>query len=124
MHGGIFCALFKNKDEYTGHMFCKKCGRPNEKDGDIPQRNSLVLIQNTQSRSAQLEKIYLQDPRHWINTILLVLCNGDHFALHYSTLACSARNTVRWRLFVVPHEDEDQCNTVLAALIVHTMDIA
>ena len=27
MHGGIFCALFENEDDYTGNMYCKKCGR-------------------------------------------------------------------------------------------------
>ena len=44
MHGGIFCALFENEDEYTGNMFCKKCGRPNERQIESPPRNSFVRI--------------------------------------------------------------------------------
>ena len=28
MHGGIFCELFENEDDYSGKIYCKKCGRP------------------------------------------------------------------------------------------------
>ena len=30
MHGGIFCAVFENDDDYSGKMYCKKCGRPGD----------------------------------------------------------------------------------------------
>ena len=65
MHNGIYCAVFETEDDYSGKMYCKKCGRP----GDSVVQNCTADIRlstnNNSSRSEWMEKHYFsQDKTH------------------------------------------------------------
>ena len=59
MNGGIFCAIFENKDDYSGKMYCKKCEWPGDgvvNSGTTTDRSSSNY--NDASQSERLDNYY------------------------------------------------------------------
>ena len=67
MHGGIFCAVFENEDDYRGKMYCKKCGCPG--DSVVPNcRTNIQLSSNNKGSSSEMmEKYYFSPDKNHCN---------------------------------------------------------